>query len=160
MPPGLLSSLADIMSELICSWGDRLSHFIVYANGEVIKTYDLPYYYEPEVELLTGGRNVLLVASPDPEILGTLVGWCRRNNFYLYQAVRHSSDIIAIPCTVKIFDSKYVGEVAWQNYINFQKQLIDEGCSADTNKTPMFQIDSCDPTDLTQKLADFLEEKV
>jgi len=75
----------------------------VYTDGEVIKTYDLPYYYEPEVELLTGGRNVLLVASADPDILGTLLEWCRLNNFYLYQAVRHSDDIIAIPCAAILF---------------------------------------------------------
>ncbi len=88
----------------------------VYADGEVIKTYDLPYYYEPEVELLTGGGNVLLVASDDPEILGTLLGWCRLNNFYLYQAVRNSVDMVAIPCAAEILDSRYIGSADWQFY--------------------------------------------
>ena len=132
----------------------------VYADGEVIKTYDLPYYYEPEVELLTGGRNVLLVASDNPDILGTLLEWCRINNFYLYQAVRHSSDIIAIPCAAEIVDINYCGQDGWQSHLNFQQTLIDEGFPEDANITPMFRTDLCEPNDLKQKLVDFLKTKI
>ncbi len=129
----------------------------VYEVGEVIKTYDLPHYFEPDFEQLIGGMNTIQIASNDPIVLEMGTEWCRRHNCYLYQSVRNSDDLIGIPCSALIVDRNYIGQHWWQNYLDFQQQLIDEGYEKDAFRKLLFRTDLADGENQREPLPVFLE---